>query len=158
MLTVKTSTWWLIRKVVHMICWLNLAFGNRFSTPILNEMKATLSDFPVGFSRSLFVNDMSWLRAMVLLFCSLGSVQNGSGLSDKSRLCHVCYQTQVLTGTFCLLLTAVWWEAWFSRNSCVTVILSIVRSLVFLWLDHRVANNLRFRVRLCDLDIYIINS
>ena len=41
-------------------------------------MKATLSDFPVGFSRSLFVNDMSWLRAMVLLFCSLGSVPDSS--------------------------------------------------------------------------------
>ena len=63
-----------------MIRWLNLAFENRFSTPILNEMKATLSDFPVGFSRSLFVNDMSWLRAVVLLFGSLGSVQNGSGI------------------------------------------------------------------------------
>ena len=65
-----------------MIRRVNVAFENRFSIPILNNIicKGHAFRFSSWVFQEQFVNDMSRLIAMVLLLGTLGSVRNGSGI------------------------------------------------------------------------------
>ena len=112
-------------NVVLMINWVNLAFGNRFTIPILYKI--------IHKGHVFRISSWVWHESID----SHGFVTWYFRFSRKWEW-HPMKAVFVMCDTrlkYCLLLTAVWFEAWYSRKSCVTVILSIACPLVSLWLS-----------------------